>query len=101
MKMTSHSASDRPSAEDVVSVLRELHVQVNPSQPVCDVDPSLRLLQALNDMSKAAIGEIITAPDAVDWINGHIDTERHIDAKRHNDAERHFEAECQKQNLRA
>ena len=51
IKMTSHHASDRPSAEDVVSVLRKLHVKVKPAQPAGDVDPALRLLQALNDKS--------------------------------------------------
>ena len=76
IKMTSHSASDRPSAEDVVSVLKELHVKANLSQP--DVNSPLRLLQALIDMNQTAIDEIIATPDAKDWINDQVDT-KHLE----------------------
>ena len=62
IQMTSHNASDRPSAEDVASVLKKLNAQVNLLQPSGDVDPSLRLLQALNDNNQTAIDERIAAP---------------------------------------
>ena len=49
IKMTSHHANDRPSVDEVALVLKELHVQVNPSQPAeVDEDPSLRMLKLVN-----------------------------------------------------
>ena len=76
IKMTSHQASDRPSAEDVASVLKELHAQVNSSQTQDDLDSSFQLLQALNDERQAAIDECIAVPDVKDWINELVDTKR-------------------------
>ena len=76
IKMTSHHASDRPSAEDVVSKLKELYTQVYSSQPKDDVDPPLRLLQALNDKSQTAMADSIAAPDATSWINNRVDPKR-------------------------
>ena len=76
VKMTSYHASDRPSAQDVVSVLKDLNTEVNPSPSEVERSPALRLLQALNDKKQTAIDECIAAQDVSDWINDQVDRRR-------------------------
>ena len=57
--------------------LLPLRLQVNPDSETSAakdvVDPSSRLLQALNDQSPAAINECVTADDTKVWINNDVD----------------------------
>ena len=76
MKMTSYRSRDRPSAEYVVSALKSLNTEVNPSPPEVDRSPALRLLQALNDKRQAAIDVHVAAPDVTNWINDTVDLKR-------------------------
>ena len=76
MTMTTYEASARPSAEDVVSVLKELHAQVNPTKRIKDVNPSLRLLQALNDKSKSTIDRSMAPTGLKDWLNDNVNLKR-------------------------
>ena len=76
MKMTAYHAGDRPSAEDVVSVLKKVNSEVNSLAPEIERSPALPLLQALNDKSQAAIDDCVAAPDVKDWINDHVDRTR-------------------------
>ena len=76
VKMTSYHASDRPSAQAVVSVLKDLNTEVNPLTSEVEHSPALRLLQALNDKRQAAIDESVAAPNLSDWINDYVDLDR-------------------------
>ena len=78
IEMTAYKASDRPSAQHVLSVLTELHSHAidatgMTSQQANSVDPSLRLLQALNDQEQAAIDDCVADDDVKDWIDNCVD----------------------------
>ena len=72
MKMTAYHARDRPSADDVVSVLEKLNTEVNSSPSEVERGPALRLLQALNDKRQTTIDRIVTVVGAERWINDQV-----------------------------
>ena len=73
MKMTAYHAQDRPSAADVVSILKKLNTEVNLMPSEIERGPALRLLYALSDTSRVVIDEHIAAPDVKDWINDQVE----------------------------
>ena len=77
MKMTMYRASDRPTAREVMSVLKDLHAHLNANNGTSsshdNVHPSLRLMQALTEKNQDAVDASIADPDVKHWINHHVD----------------------------